>query len=457
MSRPGWHTFFMRQAVIAATRATCDRRHVGAVLVRHNRILATGYNGSIRKLRHCNEGGHLMVDGHCVAGSTVVSKLQTGDYNSGHRTVEQIWEAWQDDRKRGAMRRMKVRTAGHDGVLAAGNITDVWRSDAKQQCFEVRTLLGRSVEVTSEHKFLTPGGWSPLDRLEQGDRVALNGQPLHEDSSWLRQKYEVEGRTQLQLASLAGCGRTTISRSLDKFGIARRPFKLGGWNRGHRRSGPQYGGRDVSLTAARMRARRYALADECAVCCSADRLQVHHLDGDAFNDADANLCTLCTPCHNLAHTPHAKRESVVFDQIVSIVPTTNQYVYDLTVEPHHNFVGDGFILHNCVRTIHAEANALLAATRHGVSTDGATLYVTCYPCWACFKLLAQAGIKSIIYENSYRVDPLVADAAMGMGITLGQHPLGKEDMDRLTAEIDYDPDEEGRDPDEEDEEEGGGL
>ena len=49
-----------------ATRATCDRKHVGAVLVRDRCILATGYNGSVRMLEHCDEAGHMMEDGHCV-------------------------------------------------------------------------------------------------------------------------------------------------------------------------------------------------------------------------------------------------------------------------------------------------------------------------------------------------------------------------------------------------------
>lgn len=49
-----------------ATRSTCDRKHVGAVLVRDRCILATGYNGSIRGLPHCDDVGHLMEDGHCV-------------------------------------------------------------------------------------------------------------------------------------------------------------------------------------------------------------------------------------------------------------------------------------------------------------------------------------------------------------------------------------------------------
>jgi dCMP deaminase len=49
-----------------ATRSTCDRKHVGAVIVRDKSILATGYNGSIRGLGHCDDEGHLMEDGHCV-------------------------------------------------------------------------------------------------------------------------------------------------------------------------------------------------------------------------------------------------------------------------------------------------------------------------------------------------------------------------------------------------------
>ncbi len=56
----------MRIAEEVASRATCDRKHVGAVIVREKSILATGYNGSIRGLGHCDEEGHLMEDGHCV-------------------------------------------------------------------------------------------------------------------------------------------------------------------------------------------------------------------------------------------------------------------------------------------------------------------------------------------------------------------------------------------------------
>ena len=64
--RADWHTYFMNIARQVATRSTCDRKHVGAVIVRDRTILSTGYNGSIRGLPHCNDVGHLMESGHCV-------------------------------------------------------------------------------------------------------------------------------------------------------------------------------------------------------------------------------------------------------------------------------------------------------------------------------------------------------------------------------------------------------
>jgi dCMP deaminase len=67
VKRASWDEYFMRIAVQAATRSTYDRKHVGAVIVRDKTILSTGYNGSIRGMPHCDEVGHMLENGHCVA------------------------------------------------------------------------------------------------------------------------------------------------------------------------------------------------------------------------------------------------------------------------------------------------------------------------------------------------------------------------------------------------------
>lgn len=59
MSRPSWDSYFMQITRVVATRSTCLRRQVGALLVRDKRILSSGYNGSPRGLDHCLDVGCL--------------------------------------------------------------------------------------------------------------------------------------------------------------------------------------------------------------------------------------------------------------------------------------------------------------------------------------------------------------------------------------------------------------
>ena len=64
--RASWDEYFMGIARAVASRSTCARKFVGAVIVRDRTILSTGYNGSIRGMPHCDEADHMMEDGHCV-------------------------------------------------------------------------------------------------------------------------------------------------------------------------------------------------------------------------------------------------------------------------------------------------------------------------------------------------------------------------------------------------------
>jgi dCMP deaminase len=65
-TRPSWDEYFLTIARDVATRATCPKRHVGAVIVKDRRILSTGYNGSPPGQKHCDEVGCLLEEGRCI-------------------------------------------------------------------------------------------------------------------------------------------------------------------------------------------------------------------------------------------------------------------------------------------------------------------------------------------------------------------------------------------------------
>lgn len=66
--RKSWTSYFMEITEMVATRSTCDRAFVGCTLVnKDNRIVSTGYNGSVAGNPHCDEVGHVLRDGHCIA------------------------------------------------------------------------------------------------------------------------------------------------------------------------------------------------------------------------------------------------------------------------------------------------------------------------------------------------------------------------------------------------------
>ena len=68
MDRPDWDSYYMGIAKAVATRGTCSRLQVGAVIVRGHAVIATGYNGSLPGWPHCDEVDppHLLEHGHCT-------------------------------------------------------------------------------------------------------------------------------------------------------------------------------------------------------------------------------------------------------------------------------------------------------------------------------------------------------------------------------------------------------
>lgn len=78
--------------------------------------------------------------------------------------------------------------------------------------------------------------------------------------------------------------------------------------------------------------------------------------------------------------------------------------YNGSVSGEVHCIDEGCYLENghCIRTIHAEMNAILQCAKFGVQTDGAEIYVTHFPCLPCTKAIIQAGIKKINYLHDYR-------------------------------------------------------
>lgn len=80
------------------------------------------------------------------------------------------------------------------------------------------------------------------------------------------------------------------------------------------------------------------------------------------------------------------------------------YVGSMLGQPHCLDVGceigpDG----GCIRTVHAELNAIAQAAKRGVAIEGAAAYITMSPCAACFKALVNAGVTDIVYQEPYRI------------------------------------------------------
>ena len=94
--------------------------------------------------------------------------------------------------------------------------------------------------------------------------------------------------------------------------------------------------------------------------------------------------------------------------------------YNGSVSGESHCIDEGCLVrdNHCIRTVHAEQNAILQAAKFGSSTEGATAYVTHTPCLYCTKSLIQAGIKEIVYLENYRPDEYALELLLKANITI---------------------------------------
>ena len=95
-------------------------------------------------------------------------------------------------------------------------------------------------------------------------------------------------------------------------------------------------------------------------------------------------------------------------------------------QPHCDEAGHLMVDSHCVRTIHAETNAIIQAALHGVSTRGSTCYVTHFPCINCTKALINAGITRLVYSTAYRLDDISVSFLKAANIEISQKEFTPE-------------------------------
>ena len=97
-------------------------------------------------------------------------------------------------------------------------------------------------------------------------------------------------------------------------------------------------------------------------------------------------------------------------------------------DDHCENVGCLIIDNHCVRTVHAEMNALIQAAKRGHAVDGSTIYVTNMPCTTCAKALITAGVKRVVIFSEFH-DTLATEFFAKGGVRIDKHTIPSKEID----------------------------
>lgn len=303
----------------------------------------------------------------CVSGDTVVG------YNERNRrmTIRELYE------KTPQYQHMtKLRSVDESSKEITNNhVLSVWKSGIKET-YCLTTLDGYQIRATAEHKFLTTKGWKRLGDLQIGDTLYTNGVDAYRSPEWLNYHYNILGESQSEIADLCGVSKHTIRAWVRKFHLQK---PMGSWSVGkeppnkgktkdnyepmkrvseklngnHHSQYREYKINENPKTVSGgyfVTHRKNSKCGVCEVCGESGYTELHHKDRNPKNWSHDNVEELCTICHKRRHL-HDRVKAVKPSVVASIEFYGEEMTYDIEMKaPYHNFVADGFIVHNSVQS-----------------------------------------------------------------------------------------------------------
>ena len=146
---------------------------------------------------------------------------------------------------------------------------------------------------------------------------------------------------------------------------------------------------------------------------------------DQFFMAQSHLLALRSTCTRLAVGSTIVREKRII---------AGGYNGSISGDEHCIEQGCYVVDGHCIRTVHAETNALLQCAKYGTPANGADLYVTHFPCLPCTKTIIQAGIQNVYYAKDYKNNMYALELFKKAGVNVVHIPFDEAKIDFLQDE-----------------------
>ncbi len=272
----------------------------------------------------------------CLSGNTVV--YLDGKHQTTYRTLEELHRGKSVS---GSWQKAYVRTVDKDGKLTKARIGDIIYN-GKKLTYEIVTGAGYTIRATDNHRFIDAHGkWKALSEFSVGDAIAVNG------------------TMETTRKCICGC----------KTDIPLTQHCVPGHMLGPRN--PHWKGDQADPECAYQRHKTTVAKIEglCEMCNEVPAAQRSHFDGNPYNNTKENIKLLCCKCHVTLDKAglHAVKRAMTFDIITHIEPYTVEDVYDLHIlSDEHNFVANGFVVHNCHEWVPAR-NMIMLSIATGIA------------------------------------------------------------------------------------------